>query len=198
MNTTQSRLGIRQRFVTGQRVLRVTLSSWVVVLIVIASAGGALLGRVPVPAANPAAAWPAGVAARVGGRPIRSQEFELAMAQFSYDLRPMPTLVDRRAILERLIDEELLYQDGLQRKLQESDPVLRLGIVRVMLALICAPTAPPEARDARSAVGTPSALPVSTAPTGACSDRESQQRLDEYLASLRSRAVIKIVPIGAP
>lgn len=175
-----------------------SLSSWAVLIIVIASGAGAIFGRAPIPTANPESAWPSSVVARVGGRPIQSQEFDVALAQFSYDLRPSPFAGDRRAILERLIDEELLYQDGVERNLQESDPVVRLGIVRIMLALICAPTTHPGSGEDRSTLNSPESLSAPTVSADACADRQSQHRLDEYLVSLRSRATIKISHVGGP
>lgn len=72
--------------------------------------------------------------ASVNGRPILRDTYLRAVAAVESDRRGTLSEADRRHILERLIEEELLVQHGIALGLPETDPRLRSTLVsEVML-----------------------------------------------------------------
>jgi parvulin-like peptidyl-prolyl isomerase len=79
-------------------------------------------------------ALPEGALARVNSTLIRESQFERAVAAMESDRRTALTSADRRHILDRLIDEELLVQYGLALGLAERDRRVRSDLVSAVLA----------------------------------------------------------------
>jgi len=77
---------------------------------------------------------PAGAVARVNGSVIRSHEFTRAVEALASDRRTPLTAADRRHVLDRLIDEELLVQYGLSLRLARSDRRIRSDFVSAVIA----------------------------------------------------------------
>jgi hypothetical protein len=77
---------------------------------------------------------PTGLVARVNGVDIRAPEFERAVAALAADRRMPLTEADRRYVLDRLIDEELLVQYGLSLGLARSDRRIRGDFVASVIA----------------------------------------------------------------
>jgi parvulin-like peptidyl-prolyl isomerase len=77
---------------------------------------------------------PAGAVARVGDSFIRGSEFERAVAALASDRRSPLTPADRRHVLDRLIDEELLVQYGLSLRLARNDRRIRSNFVSAVIA----------------------------------------------------------------
>lgn len=77
---------------------------------------------------------PNGAVARVNQTLIRESQFERAVAALASDRRTALTSADRRHVLDRLVDEELLVQYGLALGLAEYDRRVRSDIVSAVLA----------------------------------------------------------------
>ncbi len=104
-------------------------------LLVLGSGVGVLLGVLagrdpgtPIPQLLPADAI-----ALVSGRPIRKEEYGRALTLFAGDKRSPLTQEDRAHVLKRLIEEELLVQEGIRMGLVDSDPSVRQTLTRAML-----------------------------------------------------------------
>lgn len=105
---------------------------------------GAGLGAVGLRAA-PAPGLPPQAVASVDGRLILRDAWQRAVAAVSSDRRTPLSAEDRRHILERLIDEELLVQHGVALGLVERDARLRGTLVsEVMQAATQAARAEPD------------------------------------------------------
>ncbi|MDZ4775157.1 MAG: peptidylprolyl isomerase [Alphaproteobacteria bacterium] len=81
------------------------------------------------------ATFGAGAAALVDGRPIPKEAAARAVEALRNDKRNAVTKQDERAALERLIEEELLVQRGVELGLAETDLGARKAIVQSMLQL---------------------------------------------------------------
>jgi parvulin-like peptidyl-prolyl isomerase len=81
-----------------------------------------------------AAELPASDVARVNGVPIRSADYLRAVAALASDRRGELSDEDKRHILDRLIDEELLVQYGVDLGLMRSDRRVRGDLVTTVLA----------------------------------------------------------------
>jgi hypothetical protein len=83
-------------------------------------------------------------AAFVNGQPIMSDDVERALASMGADRRAALTQADRRKVLERLIEDELLAQRAVALGLPVSDPnarkVLIRGLIDSLVATAPAPT----------------------------------------------------------
>jgi hypothetical protein len=84
---------------------------------------------------------PDGAIALVNGRPIREEDYARAVALVEGDKRTEVTAEDRDHILDRLIEEELLIQRGIEIGLVDSDRSVRKAITQAMLASIVAESA---------------------------------------------------------
>jgi hypothetical protein len=87
-------------------------------------------------------ALPAGLVAMVNGESIRRDEYERLLAALDTDRRAGLSADDRRHVLDRLIDEELLVQRGLELGLVRQDRRLRAGLTGAVISSVVA--APPE------------------------------------------------------
>lgn len=79
--------------------------------------------------------------ALVNGKPIREDEFTNAVALVAGDKRDLITDDDRAHVLHRLIEEELLVQQGVRRGLVDSDRAIRKTLSTAMLDAIMAESA---------------------------------------------------------
>jgi parvulin-like peptidyl-prolyl isomerase len=80
------------------------------------------------------ASLPEGIAAEVNGVPIRTVDYLRAVNALASDRRSPLTAADRRHVLDRLIDEELLVQYGVDLGLLRSDRRVRGDLVAAVLA----------------------------------------------------------------
>ncbi len=76
--------------------------------------------------------------ALVNGRPISEEEYTRAVALLAGDKRTKVTEADRAHALNRLIEEELLVQQGIASGLVDTNPTVRQAITQAMLASIAA------------------------------------------------------------
>jgi hypothetical protein len=85
-----------------------------------------------------AGALPDDAIALVNGRPISEEEYTRAVALLASDKRTGVTDADRAHVLNRLIEEELLVQRGIESGLVDSDRTVRQAITQAMLAAVVA------------------------------------------------------------
>src|SRR5262245_55368535 len=83
-------------------------------------------------------ALPDGAIAVVNGKPIREEDYARAVALVESDKRTAITDEDRVRVLDRLIEEELLIQRGIEIGLVDSNRSVRKIITQAMLASIAA------------------------------------------------------------
>jgi parvulin-like peptidyl-prolyl isomerase len=81
-------------------------------------------------------ALPANAAASVNGTVIRLEEYDRAVAAFASDRREPIGPADRRHVLDRMLDEELLVQRGLELGLARHDRRVRGDIVSAVIDLV--------------------------------------------------------------
>lgn len=139
-------------------------------LLAVGSALGLLLGLSSAPRDQrtpPSDTLPSDAIALVNGKPIREDEFANAVALLAGDKRDAISEVDRAHVLQRLIEEELLVQQGIARGFVMSDRAVRQAIATAMLDAIVAESASEQSADAA---------------------------LREYLGWLRSEAKIVVAP----
>ena len=74
---------------------------------------------------SPGHALPPDTVARVNGVPIRAEDYRRALDAVAGDRRDDPDAGMRRHVLDRMIDEELLVQRGLELGLARVDPRVR-------------------------------------------------------------------------
>ena len=79
---------------------------------------------------------PAGVAARVNGHTIRMEEYQRVLSGLVLDARTPPDREARRRVLERMIEEELLVQRGLELGLARVDRRIRGELVAAVIASV--------------------------------------------------------------
>lgn len=99
--------------------------------------GGALLGAalaaLGLTAPARSTALPAGVVALVNGQPIRADDYARALEALAADKRAELTDADRRRVLDRLIEEELLVQRGLALGLARNDRRVRADLTTTVI-----------------------------------------------------------------
>lgn len=83
---------------------------------------------------------PDGVVAMVNGAAIRLEQYERALAALAADRRQPLGDEERRHVLERLLDEELLVQRGLELGLARHDRRVRGDIVSAVIQSVVAQT----------------------------------------------------------
>jgi parvulin-like peptidyl-prolyl isomerase len=94
----------------------------------VVAAGGLLAsGRTAAPAR------PADTVARVNGVAIRTADYRRALDAVAADRRVPPDAALRRHVLDRLIDEELLVQRGLELGLPRMDPRVRRDLAAAVI-----------------------------------------------------------------
>jgi len=84
---------------------------------------------------------PADAIALVNSKPIRAEEYAHAVTLLANDKRTEITDEDRAHVLNRLIEEELLIQHGVESGLVDVDRTLRKTITKVMLDAVVAESA---------------------------------------------------------
>ncbi len=100
----------------------------------LASAAGLMLD------ADGAAPLPSDVVALVNGRALRSEQYERALAALASDRREALGDTERRHVLDRMIEEELLVQRGLELGLARHDRQVRGDIVSAVIQSVVAQT----------------------------------------------------------
>ena len=113
-----------------------------------AAAGIALAASGLVDASRRGGAMPRDAVAVVNGAPIRQDEYERTLAAVANDRRAPLDAADKRHVLDRLIDEELLVQRGLELGLPQTDRKLRADLTSAMIAAVTAEVADGEPTDA--------------------------------------------------
>lgn len=91
-----------------------------------------------------AARVPDGAVAVVEGVPIPTVDYERALAALAADRRTPPDADDRQRVLDRLVDEELLVQKGLELGLPRRDRRVRADIVASVVESVVAEAATSE------------------------------------------------------
>jgi hypothetical protein len=79
-----------------------------------------------------------GAVARVNGVAIRADDYQRALAGVAEGRRDEPDAAMRRHVLERLVDEELLVQRGLELGLAQVDPRVRRELAAAVIAVATA------------------------------------------------------------
>jgi hypothetical protein len=87
---------------------------------------------------------PPGAVARVNGVIVRAADLDAALAGLAADRRTPLDAADRRRVLDRLIDDELLFQHGVALGLARRDRIVRGQIVAATLDALAAPAGDDE------------------------------------------------------
>ena len=103
------------------------------VLLVLGALAGVGLAAGGLTASPRRGALPAGAVALVNGEPIRADDYQRAVEGVANDKRDPLTDADRRHVLDRLIDEELLVQRGLSLGLARQDRRLRADLTSTVI-----------------------------------------------------------------
>jgi parvulin-like peptidyl-prolyl isomerase len=90
------------------------------------------------PRQGPGSALPDGLVARVNGHVIRREDYLRMLGALRNDRRNPIGEPDRRRVLERLVDEELLVQRGIELGLARSDTTIRAQVTRAVIASVVA------------------------------------------------------------
>jgi parvulin-like peptidyl-prolyl isomerase len=98
----------------------------------IAVAATGLLG----PGLRVSSALPAGTVARINGQVIRDEDYERVVAGLANDRRDGIDDAQRRLVLDRLIDEELLIQRGLELGFARQDRKVRADLTAAVIASV--------------------------------------------------------------
>jgi parvulin-like peptidyl-prolyl isomerase len=98
--------------------------------------------------ARTATTLPADASASVNGVPIESVDYQRALEALSADRRTPLTDADQRRVLDRLIDEELLVQKGLDLGLLRRDRRVRSDIVSSVVESVVAEATTRQPTDA--------------------------------------------------
>jgi parvulin-like peptidyl-prolyl isomerase len=105
-------------------------------LIVGAATGLLLAGSGLVGSARNGGGLPAGAVARINGELVRTDDFERTLAGIASDRRSGIDDTQRRQVLDRLIDEELLVQRGLELGLARHDRKVRGDLSAAVIASV--------------------------------------------------------------
>ncbi len=108
------------------------------VLLAVGAAAGVALAASGLIAVKPGSSLPHGAAAQVNGELIRSEDYERTLAGVAGDRRDGLAAADRRRVLDRLIDEELLVQRGLELGLARHDRKVRADLSAAVIAAVVA------------------------------------------------------------
>lgn len=95
------------------------------VLLTLGALAGAALAAAGLTTSTHNRALPAGVVALVNGEPIRTDDYMRMLQALESDKRDALTAADRRRVLDRMIEEELLVQRGLALGLARQDRRVR-------------------------------------------------------------------------
>jgi parvulin-like peptidyl-prolyl isomerase len=121
-------------------------------LLALGAAAGIAAAGYGILRSDDAAALPEGAVATVNGAAISADTYARLVAGFESDTRETASPEMRARILDRLIEEELLVQRGLELGLAESDRRVRADIVQAMVraAIAEAESAEPSERELRA------------------------------------------------
>ncbi len=86
-------------------------------------------------------ALPADAAALVDGQPIRRAEYERVLSGLAQDTREPPDAAQQRHVLDRLIDEELLIERGLELNVARDDSRVRKDLTTAVIDSVITATA---------------------------------------------------------
>jgi hypothetical protein len=103
------------------------------VLLVLGALAGAVLAAVGLGGGAQRGAVRPGVVALVNGEPILQDDYARTLAAVAGDRREGLTDADRRRVLDRLIDEELLVQRGLALGLARTDRRVRADLTATVI-----------------------------------------------------------------
>ncbi|MDX2170440.1 MAG: peptidylprolyl isomerase [Deltaproteobacteria bacterium] len=118
-----------------------------IVLLVLGAAAGALAAAAGLTAPS-ATRLPAGVIALVNQQPIREEDYARALDAVAADRRGPLREEDRQHVLDRLVEEELLVQRGLELGLARDDRRVRADLTQTVIDGIVSQTADREPTDA--------------------------------------------------
>ena len=125
----------------GSAMARDTASRRALVVLAIGAAAGVVLAASGLVHIKPnAASLPQGAVAKVNGEVVRSEDYERTVAGLASDRRDGITAEDRRHVVDRLIDEELLVQRGVELGLARRDRKVRADLTAGVIASIVADT----------------------------------------------------------
>ena len=121
-------------------------------LLVLGSFAGMALAAVSLTTPGARAGLPPGAIASVNGTPIENDRFERLVAALASDKRAPIDTDDRRRVLDRLIDEELLVQRAVELDLLRHDRRVRAELADAVIATVVAQAdaAEPSAEDLES------------------------------------------------
>lgn len=109
-------------------------------LLAAGAAAGVALAASGLIAVKPGSSMPHGAAAQVNGEFIRREDYERTLAGLAGDRRDGVGAEDRRRVLDRLIDEELLVQRGIELGLARHDRKVRADLSAAVIGSIVADT----------------------------------------------------------
>lgn len=81
---------------------------------------------------------PVGAIARVGGKIITQERYRQVLNDLAADKRTPLSAQDRQFVLDRLVDEELLIQRGIELGLADSSPQIRKALVAAVIGHLTA------------------------------------------------------------
>ncbi len=81
---------------------------------------------------------PANAIARVGGQIITQERYSQVLNDLAADKRAPLSAADRQFVIDRLIDEELLIQRGMELGLAESSPRIRKALASAVISQLTA------------------------------------------------------------
>ena len=114
--------------------------AWQFVLPLVGAALGILLAAAGLVnrGTRPAAGLPDHAVARVNGEVIRAEDYQRVMSALAQDRRDALDDVQRRRLLDRLIDEELLVQRGLELGMARNDSKVRKDLTAAVIDSVVA------------------------------------------------------------
>jgi hypothetical protein len=114
-----------------------------------AGAGVALAAAGLLPSGGGRHALPAEAVARVNGEVVRLDDYQRAVAALASDRRSALAPEDRRHVLDRMIEEQLLVQRGLELGLVQRDARVRRDLTAAVIDAVVAGTADVAPSDAQ-------------------------------------------------
>ena len=81
---------------------------------------------------------PSGAVAQVNGEPIRVEDYQRVLSALAHDRRDGVDDTQRRQLLDRLIDEELLVQRALEIGIERSDSKVRKNLTAALIDSVVA------------------------------------------------------------
>jgi parvulin-like peptidyl-prolyl isomerase len=99
--------------------------------------------------AGPAGGLPDGAVATVNGRAVRLEEYLRALSALASDRRDPIGEAEKRHVLDRLVDEELLVQRGLELGLAQHDRRVRGDLVSAVIQAVVSQSEAEEPTDAQ-------------------------------------------------